>query len=88
VARFECESGPFYLYLGGTFLSDLNFGAFTESKSMSPGEHRRHAAECLRLAEDRSDPQERLVLIDMAQAWLQLAHQAEQNLAHGMPNDD
>jgi hypothetical protein len=38
-----------------------------------------NAAECLRMAKDMTDPQKRLVLLDMASCWLRLAHQAEEN---------
>ncbi len=55
---------------------------------MSPEEYRRHAAECLRLAEGLANPRERLALIDMAQAWLQLAYQAEKHLLSEPPNRD
>ena len=47
---------------------------------MSPEEYRRHVAECLRLADGLRGPQQRLLLVDMAQAWLQLAYQAEKTL--------
>ena len=47
---------------------------------MSPGDHRRHAAECLRIAESVSDPRNRVELLTMAQNWLHLADQAEKNL--------
>jgi hypothetical protein len=46
---------------------------------MSPGEYRRHAAECLRIAESVTDTEHRICLIDMAQYWLKLARKAEQN---------
>src|SRR5438034_11539466 len=42
-------------------------------------EYRRHAAECLRIAESVTVAQQKVWLIDMAQAWLQLATKAEQN---------
>jgi len=48
---------------------------------MRPEEYRRHATECLRIAAVVTDPQNRILLIHMAQAWLRLAHQAEKNLA-------
>jgi hypothetical protein len=41
---------------------------------------RRHAAECLRIADDTTNPQNKILPIAMAQAWLRLAQQAEQNL--------
>jgi hypothetical protein len=43
-------------------------------------EYRRHAAECLRIAESVIDSQERIRLIDMAQSWLRLAEQAEKRV--------
>ena len=42
-------------------------------------EYRRHASECLRIAEHVTDPKERLLLIDMAQTWLRLAREAEKS---------
>jgi hypothetical protein len=47
---------------------------------MSPDEYRRHAAECLRLAESVAETQYRASLAALAQSWLLLAHQAEKNL--------
>jgi hypothetical protein len=46
----------------------------------SPEEYRRHAAECLRIAERITDHQHRTWLIGMAQVWQDLAYQAEKNL--------
>jgi hypothetical protein len=54
------------LQLNGTFLLDANFGWCPEGNSMPPEEYRRHAAECLRLADGLADPRQRLALIDMA----------------------
>jgi hypothetical protein len=48
---------------------------------MRPEEYRRHAAECLRIAEVVTDPQNRILLIHMAQTWLLLAQQIEKNRA-------
>ena len=48
-------------------------------RSMSPEECRRHARECLRIAESVPESQTRDWLIDMAYAWSQLAHQADKN---------
>ncbi len=48
---------------------------------MAVDEYRRHAGECLRIAEHVTNSQSRTVLIHMAQAWLRLARQAEKNLA-------
>ena len=47
---------------------------------MAMNEYRRHAAECLLLADDTSDPKNKLLLVAMAQAWLRLARRAEENL--------
>jgi hypothetical protein len=46
---------------------------------MAKNDYERHAAECLLLAQQTTDPQNRAVLIEMAQAWLRLADQAEKN---------
>ena len=35
---------------------------------------------CLLLADDTSDPKNKLLLVAMAQAWLKLAQRAEENL--------
>jgi hypothetical protein len=52
---------------------------------MAGDEYRRHAMECLRLADgDLRDTRSQLLLIHMAQAWLRLADQAEKNLATGL----
>jgi hypothetical protein len=44
---------------------------------MSVDKYRRHAVECLRIAEGIPESLNRMVLIDMAQSWLLLAQQAE-----------
>ena len=44
---------------------------------MAMNEYRRHAAECLLLADDTTDPKNKLLLVAMAQAWLRLARRAE-----------
>jgi hypothetical protein len=51
---------------------------------MPPDEYRRHAAECLRIAEDVTDSHHRNLLIGMAQTWLNLAQQAEKNPTTGI----
>jgi hypothetical protein len=38
-----------------------------------------HAAHCAEIAENTSDPKNRLVLLQMAVAWLKLAEQAQKN---------
>ncbi len=44
---------------------------------MSPETCRSHALECMRLAQDASDPQHRSLLLSMAQSWAVLADSAE-----------
>jgi hypothetical protein len=52
---------------------------------MAMNEYRRHAAECLAIADDTTtNPNNKILLIAMAQAWLRLAQQAERNDATGM----
>jgi hypothetical protein len=46
---------------------------------MSVDKYRRHAVECLRIAEGVPDAVNRMLLIDMAQSWLLLAQQSEKN---------
>jgi hypothetical protein len=43
------------------------------------GEYRAHPAECVRLAQQTSDPQSKGSLLDMARAWLALVTQGEKN---------
>lgn len=43
------------------------------------GEYRAHATECVRLAQQTSDPQSKKSLLDMARAWLALVTQGEKN---------
>ena len=43
---------------------------------MRPQFYRQYSFDCLRLANTTSDPDTRSVLVDMAQAWLKLAEQA------------
>lgn len=42
-------------------------------------EYRRNAASCLQLVEKTSEPAEKRFLLDMAQAWNNLADQADRN---------
>jgi len=42
-------------------------------------EYRRHAVLCLKLANETADERGKSALIDMAQAWMRLAEQAEKN---------
>jgi hypothetical protein len=39
--------------------------------------YQNYARECLRLAQGASTPEEKTVLLQMAEAWLRLAHRAE-----------
>lgn len=47
---------------------------------MSPAEYRRNAERCVAAAEFVSDSRSRLLLLEMAAAWMRLAEQAEKNL--------
>ena len=47
---------------------------------MAINQYRRHALECLWIAdENTTSPENRTLLVGMAQAWLKLAQRAEQN---------
>ena len=49
---------------------------------MAINQYRRHALECLWIAdENTTSPENRTLLVGMAQAWLKLAQRAEQNPA-------
>jgi hypothetical protein len=49
---------------------------------MATNEYRRHALECLCIADDNAtSPENRMLLVGMAQAWLKLAQRAEQNVS-------
>jgi hypothetical protein len=53
---------------------------------MAINEYRRHAFECLCIADDTTtNPENRMLLIAMAQAWLKLAQRAEQDLCVDIP---
>jgi hypothetical protein len=41
--------------------------------------HRRHAAQCVELARKAPDPKTRLALLEIAQAWMALAKQADRS---------
>jgi hypothetical protein len=41
--------------------------------------YRKQAANCIRTAATTADPNAKLALIDMAQVWIMLADEAEQN---------
>jgi hypothetical protein len=42
-------------------------------------EYRRHAAECLRVAQRVSDPNDKALLIQMAERWRELAEKIAEN---------
>jgi hypothetical protein len=42
-------------------------------------QYRTNAAECFAMARELTDPQKRVILLDMASCWLRLARQAEKN---------
>ena len=42
-------------------------------------EYRRHAAECLRVAQRVSDPNDKALLIQMAERWRELAEKVAKN---------
>ena len=43
---------------------------------MHPDHYRQYACDCLRLGNSTLDPATKAVLVDMAQAWMKLAEQA------------
>jgi hypothetical protein len=67
---------------------DAAFAGDGAKPNMPPGDYRRYAAECLRLAENFTDAEDRMRLIDMAMAWLLLAQQAERNPIEPEPEDE
>jgi hypothetical protein len=48
---------------------------------MAINEYRLNAAECLCIADEMADPKRKMLLIAMAQAWLKMAQEAEQETA-------
>jgi hypothetical protein len=40
-------------------------------------EYRRYAAECIRVAQETADPNDKALLLEMAQKWRELAERAE-----------
>jgi hypothetical protein len=50
-------------------------------RALTQEEYRRHAALCLELANETTEERDKSALIDMAQAWMRLAEQAEKNSA-------
>jgi hypothetical protein len=68
--------------LPGTFQHDVSYESFNAwGKFMAADEYRRHAIECLRLADETLTARSRILLVHMAEAWLRLVHQAEKNVA-------
>jgi hypothetical protein len=45
----------------------------------SVGRYRKQAADCLTMARAALDPNTKLALVDMAQVWVMLAEESEQN---------
>ncbi|HEY7244821.1 MAG TPA: hypothetical protein VH678_13180 [Xanthobacteraceae bacterium] len=43
----------------------------------SADDYRRHASECVRLAQNARSPTDKALLLKMAETWLRLAEQAE-----------
>jgi hypothetical protein len=43
------------------------------------GRYRKQAADCLTMAQTTVDPNSKLALVDMAQVWIMLAEEAEEN---------
>jgi hypothetical protein len=43
----------------------------------SADDYRRHASECVRLAQNAQNPADKALLLKMAETWLRLAEQAE-----------
>jgi hypothetical protein len=67
--------------MGGTFQHDTSSESFNAwGKCMAADDYRRHAIECLRLADETVNANSRVLLLHMAEAWLRLVHQAEKNL--------
>ena len=44
---------------------------------VSSDEYRRHASECVRIAQQAQNPNDKALLLHMAESWLRLAQQAE-----------
>ena|SRR6266511_1524117 len=49
-----------------------------EGVCANPGNTRKRAAQCLRLAQSMSDPTNKALLLEMAQTWVRLAEQARE----------
>jgi hypothetical protein len=52
----------------------------------TPKEYRENADECLAWAKTAKSEREREIFLEMAQAWLQAAHQAETRKSHTTPD--
>jgi len=48
---------------------------------MELNEYRLHAAECLCIADEITEPKNKMMLLAMAQSWLKLAQQVEEGTA-------
>ena len=46
---------------------------------MKAAEYRRNASDCLRIAQELTEPKTKTVLVNMASAWMRLVDQAEKN---------
>jgi hypothetical protein len=55
------------------------------TSSEQAGLYRLHAAECIDLAQQSTDPESRLALLDMARSWRMLADQADKNSQTEVP---
>jgi hypothetical protein len=51
----------------------------------SAEDYRRHASECIRLAQNAQNPGDKALLLRMAESWLRLAEQAEARGPGGRP---
>ena len=48
-------------------------------------EYRRHAGECVRLAQKAQNPNDKALLLTMADKWLRLAEQLENRMNNSQP---
>jgi hypothetical protein len=56
---------------------------------MARGDHYQHmATECLRSAQEATDPKNKALLLEMAQTWVKLAEQARESKIEGAPPDE
>ncbi|MFL6797839.1 MAG: hypothetical protein ACJ8F3_10545 [Xanthobacteraceae bacterium] len=49
----------------------------------APSQYRKYAEECRALAKNARSPEQRQILSEMAQAWMQLAEQADKKSTSG-----